>query len=88
MLICIGVLVSPSAKKARARMLTVENATSPGARHISARRRALVESAVNLPCSNSSRTIGSASTTSRMAGNQIRQSSVPRPCRSVARNSE
>ena len=40
MLIFIGVLVSPSAKNARARMLTVENATSPGARHIERERRA------------------------------------------------
>ena len=47
MLIFIGVLVSPSAKNARARMLTVENATSPGARQISAKAARSVEAAVN-----------------------------------------
>ena len=45
MLIFIGVWVSPSAKKARARMLTVENATSPGARHMSANVARVVEAA-------------------------------------------
>ena len=79
MLIFIGVCVSPSAKNARARMLTDENATSPGARHISASAARSVESAVNLPCSKISRTIGWASTTSKTAAIKIQKEQRAQP---------
>ena len=87
-LIFIGVLVSPSAKKARARMLTVENATSPGARQISANARASGRGGGE--CRRARKAAAQSARPARRAGSprsSSRNSSVPMPCRSVARNS-
>ena len=75
------------AKKARARMLFIENISRPGARQASAMATRCVASASNLPRSNISRTIGSARAREMAAAMRFAKARCPNPCRRVARNS-
>ena len=89
MLTFIGVCVSPSAKNARARMFT-DGKHHKSRREAHQRERRVVGGVGGelSPRSKSSRTIGSASATSRTAAIKFRKISVASPCRSVERNSD